>query len=98
MPPNNLVRPVTLDTLGASVPIGDNAICVQHVNGVIRDAINEQSEASFALTKARQRLRQLSGALLDALLERIIEPAARLLDFFGRGQINQHIYRANQTP
>ena len=92
------VAPITLDALGAGIPIGDDAICIQHVNGVVGHPPDKQSEASLALAEPGQRLGQLPGAFLNALLEDFIEAVAGFVDLFGGGKINQHIYRTDQAP
>src|SRR5271169_6670393 len=93
---NNLLSPIALDTFGANIPISDNAVCIQHLNVVIRDTPDEKPEASFALTKPRQRVDQLSGALFYMLLERFVELTPHLVDLFGGGKIDQHVHRADQ--
>src|SRR4029077_535404 len=67
-------------------------------NGIIRDTVDEKSEATLALAKPRDCLSQLSGSLFDAVLEHVVEPVTRLVDLFERGQINQHIHRTDQPP
>src|SRR6516162_8701893 len=93
---NNLRRPVAFDTLSAGIPIGDDAVCIQQVNGVVRYTPDKKPEASFALTKLRQGLAQLSGALFYILLKRFVELAPRVVDLFGGGKIDQHVHRADQ--
>src|ERR1700730_563433 len=95
---NNLLCPITFDTLGAGIPIGDDAFCIQHENGVIRHTSDEKPETTLALAQALDGVSQLSGSLFDAVLERFVEPDAHLIDLFGGGKINQHISRTNQAP
>src|SRR5271169_6945258 len=95
MPTNNLLRTIALDTLGAGIPVSDNAFRIQHENGVVRYPSDEKPEAAFALTKLRQGLGQLSGPLFDSPLERFIELTPRLVSLFGGGKIDQHVHRPN---
>src|SRR6516225_7602331 len=94
---NNLRRPIAFDALGTGIPISDDTVCIQQVNGVIRYTPDKKPEAAFALTKLRQGLGQLSGPLFYVPLERFIELSPRLLSLFGGGQIDQHIHRPNQS-
>ncbi len=93
---DDLVGPIALDALGAGIPVGDDAVLVEHENGVIRDAPDEKPEAVFALTKLRQGLGQLSGPFCDAALERLVETPPRLVDFFALAEIEQHVHCPNQ--
>src|SRR5690349_11590801 len=93
---DNLPGPIALDPLGTRVPVGDDASWIQHENGVIRYPLDEKSETAFALAKLRQRLRQLSGACFDALLERFIDLSQCLVGFFVGGKINEHVHCSNQ--
>src|SRR5713101_8635431 len=65
---NDFLCRISFDALGAGVPVGDNALRIQHVNGVIRHAPDKKPEAAFALTKLRHSLRYLSGSFFDAPL------------------------------
>src|SRR5271170_1194734 len=93
---NNLLHPIALDAFGAGIPVSDNAVRIQHVNGVVCYPLDEKPEAAFALTKPRQRLRQLPGSFFDTLLKRFIEPTPRLVSLFGSGKIDQHVHCPNQ--
>src|SRR6516165_3817336 len=62
---NNLFCPIALDTLGTGIPVGDDAFCIQHEDGVVYYTPDEKPEPAFALTKPRQGLRQLAGPFFD---------------------------------
>ena len=46
---DNLAGQVAFHTLCAGIPIGDDAIRVQHINRVVGHALHEQAEAALAL-------------------------------------------------
>ena len=48
---DDLVRPIALHPLGAGVPVGDDAGRIEHVDGVVDDAFDEQPEAALALAQ-----------------------------------------------
>src|SRR5438128_9894025 len=93
---NDLLRLIAFDPLCSRIPVGDDAFCIQHINGVVRYAPDEESEPSFALTKLCQGLGQLSSSFLDTLLEGFVEQPQCLLGFFVSSKIDQHVHCPNQ--
>src|SRR5215471_16697965 len=79
---NDLARPITLDALGARVPVGDDPLRIEHEDGVVCYALDEQAETAFALAKPIERTGQLSGAFFNALFQRGIEAARHLVGLF----------------
>ena len=49
MPADDLLGRVALDALGARVPARDPALGVEHEDGVVPDALDQQAEALLAL-------------------------------------------------
>lgn len=49
MPTDDFLRPITLDPLGTEIPTADVAVGIEHVNRIIRDALNEPAELFLAL-------------------------------------------------
>ena len=45
----DLFRQVTLDALGSRVPVADAAVCGEHEDGVVGDALHQQAELLLAL-------------------------------------------------
>src|SRR5208282_3454455 len=48
---DDLVGAVALDALCAPVPVGDDAIWIEHVDRVVGDAVDQQGIALFALAQ-----------------------------------------------
>src|SRR4029077_15747706 len=51
MLPNDLLRLIALDPLCSRIPVGDNAFCIQHINGVVRHAPDKKPEPALTLTE-----------------------------------------------
>src|SRR4051812_44339836 len=81
---DNLVRPVALDSLSPGIPVRDDSAGVEHVDGVIGDALHQQLEL---LLTAPQRL--LGGHLLGEIARdfRVSNNLARIL----ADRINHHM-------
>jgi hypothetical protein len=56
MTAGDLVGRVAFDALGAGVPIGHDAVGIDHVDGVIGDAVDERAEPTLALAQRILRL------------------------------------------
>src|ERR1700677_2006860 len=48
MPANDFARSVALDPFRSEVPVGDLAVGVDHVDGVVGDALHKEPELLFA--------------------------------------------------
>ena len=44
-------RAVALDALGAGIPVGDDALGAEHVDGIVGDALNQQAKLLLALAQ-----------------------------------------------
>src|ERR1700732_4026986 len=91
-----LGRAVALDALGAGVPFRDDPRGVHHEDGVIGYSLDEEAEAALALTQVCVSRAQLPGAIVDPLLERLVELAQRALGVVAVGQIDQHVNRTDE--
>ncbi len=66
---DDLVGGISLDALGASIPIADIALRIEHVERVVRDALHEQLKLLLAALEAffgRLSLRQVAGDFGEA--------------------------------
>src|ERR1700692_4639948 len=52
MLPDDFLGRVTLDALPAGVPVGDDAVRIEHVKRVIGDAAYQQAKMSFAVLQS----------------------------------------------
>ena len=84
---NNFFRSIALDAFGTGIPVGYPSLGVQHVNGIVRDALHQQARfgvAAEALFDQRQRAAgpgaEPLGFLFRAslLLPRIAESPAQI--------------------
>src|SRR5665213_2539411 len=48
MPADDFLRKIALDTLRTEIPVGDVALGIEHVNGVVGDALHQEPELLFA--------------------------------------------------
>lgn len=62
---DDLLGPIALDQLSTGIPVGDPAQRIQHVDGIVRDALNEQTKASLALQGRKGRLPLLRDVACD---------------------------------
>ena len=88
MPADDLVRAVALDALGAGVPVGDDAVRIEHEQRVVGDALDEGLEAALGMGAPFGLLDEfgvgageLGGALGNLGLEQLLVLAQRFLDF-----------------
>src|SRR3954447_24423795 len=49
MPADDFLRPIALDPLGAEIPAADIAVGIEHVDRIVRDALDEPAELFLAL-------------------------------------------------
>src|SRR3984957_12731557 len=52
VPADDFIRVVSLDALGAGVPVADDAIGVEHIDGVVDDPLDQQAEPALAFEQA----------------------------------------------
>src|ERR1700739_658629 len=52
VPANDLMRLISLDASGTGIPVGDDAVGIDHVDGVVDDPFHQQAESAFALEHA----------------------------------------------
>ena len=93
---DDLIAAVTLDAFGAGVPIGHEAVLVEHENRVIDDAADEEAKAALALAQPLISLGHLLGTFFDTLLEHVVKLTQRSLGRLPLGNIDQHVDRADQ--
>jgi hypothetical protein len=88
MPADDLAGGVALDRLGPRVPVGDDAVRVEHVDRVVVDALDQQPEALLALVQRLVGLapfRDVAGdlgvadqfAVIDHGIDHHVGPEAR---------------------
>ena len=65
---DDLVRRISLDPLGAGVPIGDDAVRIEHVERMVGDAIDEQAEAALAFAERLLRKASKCHPLLKSFI------------------------------
>lgn len=66
MPTNDFLRSIALDTLGAEIPTADIAVGIEHVDRIVRDALDEPAELFLALADrlfGRPAFGQVAGDL-----------------------------------
>ena len=51
MPAEDLLASIALDALCSGVPVDDHALGIEHVDGIVGDAFDEQSEPPFCFFK-----------------------------------------------
>src|ERR1700674_5343447 len=52
VPADDLVRLISLDAFGTCVPVGNDAVEIEHVDGVVDDPLHQQAESELALEQA----------------------------------------------
>lgn len=66
MPADDFLRPIALDPLGAEIPTADIAVGIEHVDRIVRDALDEPAELFLALADrlfGRPAFGQVAGDL-----------------------------------
>src|SRR5260221_3089993 len=64
---------IAFDPRRAGVPVCHEAVWIEHEDGVVDYAFDKQPEAPLAFMKLSEGPRHLSGAFVDALLERLVQ-------------------------
>src|SRR5215472_6001800 len=95
---DDLVCPITRNPPCARVPVADDTVRVEHADRIIRNALDEQTEAALSLLQLRKRLLHLLCALLDSLLQGFVELLQQLLGLFAVGEVLQHVHGTDQLP
>ncbi len=78
------------------IPVGDEAVGVEHEDGVVGHSLNQHPEPLFGAPQPGEGFGHLPRALLDALLELVVELPLRLLGCLAVADIDQHVYAADQ--
>src|SRR3954453_23227554 len=70
---DNFVRRVMLDALRSGVPARHNTFCIEHEDRVVRNALNEMPELTFALVQLGKDIPDFLSPLVDTLFQRFVQ-------------------------
>src|ERR1700676_1197333 len=51
VPAYHFLRLIALDAFGAGIPVGDDAVGIEHANGVIDDSFHQQAKSALTFEK-----------------------------------------------
>ena len=69
---DNLLSRIALCPLGAGIPVHDVPLRIQHIDGVVRHAFDQQPEPLLGVLQLGQTTGQLLRALFGALFKSLV--------------------------
>src|SRR3984893_9881046 len=87
MSTDDFLGPVSLDPLGTRVPVDDIAPRIEHENRVVSDCFDEEPKAPLTFAELLEARFKLQRAVVDALLERLIERQQTRFERFAIGDL-----------
>ena len=73
MATQDLAAGIAFDALRARVPVDDMSIRIEHINGVVRDSVDQQLKTTFRVLELHHTGCKLPGALRGALLQCLVQ-------------------------